>query len=155
MLHKKTIHLNKTTLICLLLYVIVIVSCRGYRFYLPQQYQYIHMQIFGFFSVVSLIYFFILFKRIKKVDNYINKYMIILAGGFVIPQFLYTHSRYNQSLSDFYSAAQHYFFLIWIIPLFYLLLNSNSEKVLDTIANITVIGYISLIINAFMNVTKE
>ena len=134
MLHKKTIHLNKTTLICLLLYVIVIVSCRGYRFYLPQQYQYIHMQIFGFFSVVSLIYFFILFKRIKKVDNYINKYMIILAGGFVIPQFLYTHSRYNQSLSDFYSAAQHYFFLIWIIPLFYLLLNSNSEKVLDTIA---------------------
>ena len=151
MLHKKTIHLNKTTLICLLLYVIVIVSCRGYRFYLPQQYQYIHMQIFGFFSVVSLIYFFILFKRIKKVDNYINKYMIILAGGFVIPQFLYTHSRYNQSLSDFYSAAQHYFFLIWIIPLFYLLLNSNSEKVLDTIANITVIGYISLIINAFMN----
>ena len=151
MLHKKTIHLNKTTLICLLLYVIVIVSCRGYRFYLPQQYQYINMQIFGFFSVVSLIYFFILFKRIKKVDNYINKYMIILAGGFVIPQFLYTHSRYNQSLSAFYSAAQHYFFLIWIIPLFYLLLNSNSEKVLDTIANITVIGYISLIINAFMN----
>lgn len=67
----------------------------------------------------------------------------------MIPQFLYTHSRYNQSLSAFYSAVQHYFFLIWIIPLFYLLLNSNSEKVLDTIANITVIGYISLIINAY------
>lgn len=33
MLHKKTIHLNKTTLICLLLYVIVIVSCRGYALF--------------------------------------------------------------------------------------------------------------------------
>ena len=69
----------------------------------------------------------------------------------MILQFLYTHSRYNQSLSALSTVHSALFFLIWIIPVFYLLLNSNGEKVLDTIANITVIGYISLIINAFMN----
>lgn len=147
---QKKIRINKTTLIYVMLYLLAIISCKGYRFYLPQQYQYIHMQIFSLFSVISFFYFLLLYKQIKKIDQYINIYLLVCGIAFIFPQLLYTHYKYNQSLSDFYNASQHFFFLLWIIPLFYLFYRDNTIKILKTIANITVVGYLSLIINAFL-----
>lgn len=149
MLHKK-VHINKTTLIYIMLYLSAIISCKGYRFYLPQRYQYIHMQIFSLFSIISFFYFLLLFKQIKKINPYINMYLLMSGIAFIFPQLLYTYYKYNQSLSDFYNASQHFFFLLWIVPLFYLLYRDNTMRILETITNITVVGYLSLIMNAFL-----
>ena len=148
--NKKKLIINKTFLAYVMLCLIVIVSNRGYRLYLPYKYQYIHMQIFSIFSVISFFFFLLLFKWTNRNDRFINIYLVVWVLGFAIPQLLYTYAKYGQGLSEYYSASQHFFFFIWIAPLLLVFKKNNIYKVLEIITNITVIGYCSLIFNAIM-----
>ena len=147
----KEIKIKTFSVIYLLILIVTFVNCRGFNLLVEPKFRIIINIVYQLFSLFSIFFMFTISKNNRDMYKGSYKYIFIVLFLFIFPHFLYTISKYNQSLFDFYKALYPYLSIFWIFPIIYLLNKSDSEEsVFDKVSMIVFIGYIILIIAAFL-----
>lgn len=134
--------------------IIFILNCKGFYLFLPLKLQSLFSYFYYICTFLSIFFALFIKKSNQEVYQSTLKYNLFLIAFFVIPQFLFTFSKYDQGIFSFFKNIYSYLFVFWTIPILYLFSKKNGyENLLNGMSKILLIGYLLIFINVFLQNT--